>query len=403
MSLSLPSIQSHFPIFKHRPGLVYLDNAATTQKPASVIQTITDFYEKENANIHRGLYDLSANATKHFEEVRTKVARLIGSTNPKSIAFTKGTTESINIVAHGFLKKKLQQGDNVVISAMEHHANLIPWQQVCAQQKATLHIIPVNKDGELMLGDIDSLLNSRTRLVALTHISNVLGTINPIDEIISMARAKHIPVLIDGAQSVGHYPIHVLESDIDFLVFSAHKMFGPLGTGVLYCKDEFAPFIEPHNYGGGGIRHVEFEHTEFLDYPFSLEAGTANIPGVIALGTAIDFIQHLNVKEVIDHEKNLCIIFKEKLKALGGINLVGNPKNFGGIVSFQADNIHPHDVAGFLANENIAVRAGHHCAEPLLASMGIHSTVRASFTIYNTEEDVDKTIRALVELKKFWS
>lgn len=403
MALSLQSIQSHFPIFKHRAGLVYLDNAATTQKPSSVIQTITDFYEKENANIHRGLYDLSANATRRYEEVRKKVADLIGAANPTSIAFTKGTTESINIIAQGFLKKKLQKGDNVVISAMEHHANLIPWQQVCAQQKAALHIIPVDKNGELNLDNIDSLITSHTRLVALTHISNVLGTINSIDEIISLARAKHIPILVDAAQSAGHYPIHVNKSDIDFLVFSAHKMFGPLGTGVLYCKNEFAPLIEPHNYGGGGIRHVEFEHTEFLDYPFSLEAGTANIPGVIGLGTAIDFIQQLNINEVINHEKNLSSIFKEKLKSLGGITLVGNPKNFGGIVSFQVDNIHPHDVAGFLANENIAVRAGHHCAQPLLESMGIHSTVRASFTIYNTEEDVDKTIRALVELKKFWS
>ena len=403
MTLSLASIQSYFPIFDHRPGLVYLDNAATTQKPKAVIQTITDFYEKENANIHRGLYDLSANATKRYEEVRTKVARLIGATDPGSIAFTKGTTESINLVANGFLKKNLHRGDNIVISAMEHHANLIPWQQLCLQQQAHLHIIPVNEEGELILDNLDSLINTQTRFVALTHISNVLGTINPIDEIISVAHAKQIPVLIDGAQSVGHYPIHVKESDIDFLVFSAHKMFGPLGTGVLYCKNEFAPFIAPLNYGGGSIRHVEFEQTEFLDYPLMLEAGTANIPGVIGLGTALEFIRGLNVKEVVNHEKNLSTVFKEKSRELGGIHLVGNPKNYSGIVSFQVENIHPHDVAGFLANENIAVRAGHHCAQPLLKSMGIHAAVRASFTIYNTLEDVDKSIHALSELKKFWS
>lgn len=383
--------------------MAYLDNAATTQKPESVIQTVTDFYEKENANIHRGLYDLSAKATKRFEDVRAKVAHLIGAPDPKSIAFTKGTTESINIIAQGFLKDNLQKGDHVVISAMEHHANLIPWQQICAQQQARLSIIPVNKEGELILDNIDSLLNTRTRIVALTHISNVLGTINPIDEIISMAHVKHIPVLIDAAQSAGHYPINVNKSDIDFLVFSAHKMFGPLGTGVLYTKNEFAQSIIPLNYGGGSIRNVEFEHTEFMDYPLILEAGTANIPGVIGMGAAVDFIQQLNAQEVVDNERNLCSIFKEKLKALGGIQLVGNPKNYGGIVSFLVDNIHPHDVAGFLANENIAVRAGHHCAQPLLESMGIHSTVRASFTIYNTLEDVDKTIHALGELKKFWS
>lgn len=397
------SIKSSFPIFTHKPGLVYLDNAATTQKPESVIQTITDFYTKENANIHRGLYELSAKATLRYEEVRKKVASLIGAKDGQSIAFTKGTTESINIVAQSFLKKKLRQGDNVVISAMEHHANLIPWQQLCEQQQATLQIIPINSEGELRVEKMDSLLNTRTRLVAITHISNVLGTINPIDEIVSLAHAKNIPVLVDGAQSVGHYPVDVKESDIDFLVFSAHKMFGPLGTGILYCKEQWAAQVEAFNFGGGSIRNVEFEHTEFLDYPLRLEAGTANIPGVIGLGSAIDFIQQMSLKDVTRNERNLSATFKEKLKALGGINLVGNPKNFGGIVSFQVDNIHPHDVAGFLANENIAIRAGHHCAQPLLESMGIHATARASFSIYNTDEDVDQAIRALAELKKFWS
>jgi cysteine desulfurase/selenocysteine lyase len=403
MSFSAKSIQSHFPIFKHRPELVYLDNAATTQKPDSVIQTMTDFYEQGNSNIHRGLYDLSTMATSRFEAVRTKVAGLIGATHPSSIAFTKGTTESINIIAHGFLRKQLKKGDNVVISAMEHHANLIPWQQICARQQAALHIIPVNNLGELILDNLDSLLNSRTRLVALTHISNVLGTINPIDEIIAAARARQIPVLIDAAQSVGHYPLHVADSDIDFLVFSAHKMFGPLGTGVLYSKPEFTSFIDPLNFGGGGIRNVTFEKTDFMEYPYSLEAGTAHIPGVIGLGTAIDFVQNLNINEVVAHEKNLSIGFKEKARALGDIQLVGEPKNFSGIVSFLMNDIHPHDVAGFLANENIAVRAGHHCAQPLLEHMGMQATVRVSFTIYNTREDVDKIISALGDLKKFWS
>lgn len=403
MTFAHTPIKSRFPIFTQKPGLIYLDNAATTQKPDSVIQTITDFYTKENANIHRGLYDLSAKATLHYEAVRNKVASLIGAPHGQSIAFTKGTTESINIVAQSFLKKKLQKGDNVVISAMEHHANLIPWQQLCAQQQATLRIIPLNSDGELAMEKIDALLTSRTRLLAMTHISNVLGTINPVDEIVSLAHAKGIPVLIDGAQSVGHYRVNVKESDIDFLVFSAHKMFGPLGTGVLYCKDEWASQVEPFNFGGGSIRNVGFDQTEFLDYPLRLEAGTPNIPGVIGLGTAIDFIQQTNVKDVVGHERNLSTRFKEKLKAMGGIRLVGNPKNYGGIVSFLVDNIHPHDVAGFLANENIAIRAGHHCAQPLLESMGIHATARASFAIYNTEDDIDQMIGKLAELRKFWS
>ncbi len=403
MVLPLASLKSQFPIFAHRPELVYLDSAATSQKPKSVIQTITDFYERENANIHRGLYGLSSKATKRYEDVRKKTAALIHADSPNTIAFTKGTTESINIVAQFFLKKKLVKGDNVVISAMEHHANLIPWQQVCKQAGASLKIIPVNKEGELVLEKLDTLLDNRTKLLAITHISNVLGTINPIEELIHQAHKKNIPVLIDGAQSVGHYSIDVKKLDLDFLVFSAHKMFGPLGTGVLYCKEEWAKHIDPFIYGGGSIKNVEFERTEFLDYPHCLEAGTANIPGVIGLGTAIDFIDELDLEETINHTKKLSDGFKGKIESVGAIKVVGSAKDSSGIVSFYVENIHAHDVAGFLANENIAVRAGHHCAQPLLESMGVPATVRASFSIYNTVDDVDKTVETLRALKKFWS
>ena len=403
MALSIKSIKSQFPIFTHRSELIYLDNAATSQKPQSVVKAVTDFYERENANVHRGLYDLSSGATKRYEEVRKKVATLIGAGNPKTIAFTKGTTESINIVAHSFLKKNLKKGDRVVITAMEHHANLIPWQQICEQTEAALTVIPVNADGDLILEKLDSLLDRNTKMVAVTHISNVLGTINPVKEIIFVAHKKNIPVLIDAAQSAGHHPIDVKKWNVNFLAFSAHKMFGPMGTGVLYCKEDFAKQIDPFIYGGGSIKNVEFERTEFLDYPGNLEAGTPNVPGVIGLGTAIDFINELDMNETITHTKKLAAIFKERLKSMNKIQIVGNPKNFGGIVSFNTQNIHPHDVAGFLANENIAVRAGHHCAQPLHESLRIPATVRASFSIYNTKEDVDKTIDALVALKKFWS
>ncbi len=403
MTFPVHAIKSNFPIFTHRPELVYLDNAATSQKPLSVIQTITDFYTKENANVHRGLYELSSRATKRYEEVRKKVISLIGASNQNTVAFTKGTTESINIVAYSFLKKKLKAGDKVVISAMEHHANLIPWQQVCKESGALLEIIPVNEVGELRLELLDSLLDKRVKLLAITHISNVLGTINPIEEIVFKAHKLKIPVLIDGAQSVGHYPIDVKKLDIDFLAFSAHKMFGPLGTGVLYCKEALAPHVDPHTYGGGSIKNVEFEETEFLDYPHKLEAGTPNIPGVLGLGAAVDYIQQLDIHEAIHHTKNLTISFKDKLKSLGGITLVGQAQNFGSIVSFQVKNIHPHDVSGFLAHANIAVRAGHHCAQPLLESMGVPATVRISFSIYNTMDDVDKTIDAILGVKKFWS
>ena len=403
MTFPVHAIKSNFPIFTHRPELVYLDNAATSQKPLSVIQTITDFYTKENANVHRGLYELSSRATKRYEDVRKKVGSLIGASNQNTVAFTKGTTESINIVAYSFLKKKLKAGDKVVISAMEHHANLIPWQQVCKESGALLEIIPVNEVGELRLELLDSLLDKRVQLVAVTHISNVLGTINPIEEIIFKAHQQKIPVLIDGAQSVGHYPIDVKKLDIDFLVFSAHKMFGPLGTGVLYCKEEFAPQVGPYTYGGGSIKNVEFGATEFLDYPHKLEAGTPNISGVLGLGAAVDYVQQLDLSEAANHTKNLAVDFKEKIKSVGNITLVGNAQKFGSIVSFQVKNIHPHDVSGFLAHANIAVRAGHHCAQPLLESLGVPATVRVSFSIYNTMDDIDKTIDALVELKKFWS
>lgn len=403
MALSVDSLKSHFPIFHHLPELVYLDNAATSQKPQSVIQNLADFYTKENANVHRGLYELSSNATRRYEEVREKVSRMTGTPDPNSVAFTKGTTESINIVAQGFLKKKLNAGDNVVISAMEHHANLIPWQQLCKQNSASLEVIPVNDDGDLKLEKLDALLGKRTKLLAMTHISNVLGTINPVEEIIALAHKKNIPVLLDAAQSVGHYPIDVKKLDVDFLAFSAHKMFGPLGTGVLICKEEFGQQMDPLNYGGGSIKNVEFTDTVYLDYPHNLEAGTSNISGVIGMGAAIDFIQQLDLSETSNHTKYLATYLKERLQSLGDVTLVGHPRNFGSIVSFQVENIHPHDVASFLANANIAVRAGHHCAQPLLESMGIAATLRISFSIYNTKEDVDKVIQSLADLKKFWS
>ncbi len=403
MSFNPRSIKALFPIFSHHPELVYLDNAATSQKPASVIQAMTAFYEKENANIHRGLYSLSTNATGHYEEVRKKVASLIGSTDSDSIVFTKGATESISIVARGFIRSHLNTGDNIVISGMEHHANLIPWQQICKEKGAFLKIIPVDASGNLDLSNLDSLLNTRTRLLAMTHISNVLGTINPIEEIISRAHVKNIPVLMDAAQSAGHYPIDINPFDADFIVFSAHKMFGPLGTGVLYSKKSYRNQIEPLHYGGGAIKNVEYANTEFLDYPHNLEAGTPNISGVIGLGAAIDFIESLDKKATVDHTNELTIYFKEKVKSLTHITLLGNPQKSGSIVSFQAKDIHPHDVASFLANADIAVRAGHHCAQPLLESMGVPAVVRISFAIYNTKEDLERTIEALVDVKKFWS
>ncbi len=402
MSLPIPQLKPLFPLFKKRPDLVYVDNAATTQKPESVIETITQFYQHENANIHRGLYELSSSATQRYEGIRKKVKDFIGAKSEKEIAFTKGTTESINIVANS-LTDVISEGDNIVISEMEHHANLIPWQQACKRRKANLRVIPVNENGDLELDQLDALLDSRTKMLAVTHVSNTLGTINPIQEIVSIAHQHNIPVLIDAAQSVGHYPINVSSLDADFLVFSAHKMFGPMGTGVLYAKEKYHSMIQPLNFGGGAIREVSFGRTTFMDYPHNLEAGTPHVAGVIGLGAAIDFVNRLDLIETSGHTHWLASAFRSKLQSLDFVKLVGHPKNYGTIVSFVVEGIHAHDVAGFLAEHQIAVRAGHHCTQPLHARLGLQATVRVSFSIYNTMEDVDKIIDALHELKKFWS
>jgi cysteine desulfurase / selenocysteine lyase len=402
MSIPLSHIKQLFPIFHQHQKLIYLDNAATTQKPNLVIDTVHLFYELENANIHRGLYELSSEATQRYEAVRATVKNLIGAKSEHDIAFTKGTTESINIVAHSFLSL-VNEGDNIVVSGMEHHANLIPWQQVCLKKKATLRIIPVNQDGDLVLEKLDPLMDGRTKLVAVTHISNTLGTINPIEKIIAKAHKKNIPVLVDAAQSAGHYPINVEDLDVDFLVFSAHKMFGPMGTGVLYTNKRHHPLIQPLNFGGGAIREVSFAETKFMDYPFCLEAGTPHVPGVLALGTAMEFIEQLDLHETSNHTYKLAMAFRNEIESLGFVQAVGNPKNSGSIVSFVVDGIHPHDVAGFLAEHQIAVRAGHHCTQPLHDSLGLAATVRASFSIYNSLNDVGKTIDALKDLKTFWS
>jgi cysteine desulfurase / selenocysteine lyase len=402
MNFSADNLKSAFPIFQKNSSLTYLDNAATTQKPNSVIETITEFYKNENANIHRGLYELSSNATIRYEKVREKVKNLVGAKSEKEIAFTKGTTEAINIVANS-LSSILNEGDNIVVSEMEHHANLIPWQQVCLKKKASLRIIPINHDGDLILESLDTLLDKRTKLLAVAHISNTLGTINPIQEIISIAHKKNIPVLLDAAQSVGHYPIQVSDLDVDFMAFSAHKMFGPMGTGVLFAKEKHHAQIHPLNFGGGAIREVSFGETKFMDFPFSLEAGTPHVAGVLGLGTAVDFVQQLDLSATTAHTRSLALNFKNEIQSLGFVKAIGNPKKSGGIVSFVVDGIHAHDVAGFLAEHNIAVRAGHHCTQPLHERLGLQATVRVSFSIYNTPEDVDKTIVALRELKKFWS
>ena len=396
-------IRSHFPIFQRQAGLVYLDNAATTQRPQTVIDRISKFYSQENANIHRGLYAMSVGATANYEGVRDRVKDFIGGKTRESIAFTRGATEAINVVANSYVKPRMKAGDNVVISAMEHHSNLIPWQQICLQKGAELRIIPVDNSGELAVNKIADLLDHKTRMLAFTHISNTLGTVNPVDQIVEIAHGKNVPVLIDAAQSACFYPLEVEAIGCEFLAFSAHKMFGPFGVGVLYTDPELIEDMAPYNFGGGMITHVGFDESTFMTYPYNLEAGTGQIAEVIGLSAAIEYLKNIDKMEAIAYVSELASYFTEKLTGVKNAVTVGNPGNRTGIVSFLLDNIHPHDVATFLAEENIALRAGHHCTQPLLELMGVKATLRVSFSVYNTKEEIDRMIDVLRKVQKFWS
>jgi cysteine desulfurase/selenocysteine lyase len=389
-------MKEHFPIFRHHPELVYLDSVSTSQKLKVVIECEREFYERENANVHRGLYALSSEATQKYEAVRQQVADFIGARSANEIAFTKGSTESINIVANS-IAKQLTAGDNVVVTAMEHHANFIPWQQACVQTGAEFRVGPITPTGELNIKALAALLDNHTKILAVTHISNVLGTINPIQDIIALAHQRNIPVLIDAAQSAGHLLLNVAELDADFLVFSAHKMYGPMGVGVLYAKTSHQKSILPLNFGGAIVKNVTNEQTEFLDFPRNVEAGTPNVAGVISFGAAIEFLNKTDLTIWFRHSQNLAAEFRKGLNQLKSLNIsvFGNPKNVGPIVPFVVEGMHPHDLASLLARNNVAVRAGHHCAQPLHDALGVPATVRASFSIYNTEVDVQAILQAI--------
>ncbi len=434
--------KSAFPIFKNNPTLVYLDSAATTQKPRSVIKAETDFYSKYNANVHRGIYGIAAKASTAYENVREKTASFLGASDKKEIIFTSGTTAGINLVAQSFLAPQLNAGDEVVISAMEHHANLIPWQQACLQKKAVLRIIPVNENGTLDLEIYEKLLNEKTKLVAVTHISNTLGTGNPIDKIIYSAHQKNIPVLIDAAQSIAIRDIVVSGQtvrktgnrlpdtdycfDADFLVFSAHKLFGPTGVGILYAKAKHLEQMQPIQFGGDMIRDVSFERTIFAPPPHRFEAGTPNVAGIIGLGAAIDFVNKIGKKNIFAHSQKLLYNAEEKLGNINGVSIISSRKSENirelksdnqqtpkiremiseirdsksAIISFLIEEVHPHDAATILAERNICIRAGQHCTQPLMDFFNLPATLRASFSIYNTEDDVDKLISGIKEVKK---
>lgn len=396
--LAPSQIRSRFPIFDKHPELVYLDSAATTQKPDTVIEGISRFYREENANIHRGIYPLAARATNLFETSRDKVQTFIHAAKREEVIFTAGTTAGINLVASSFLGPHLQAGDNIVITAMEHHANLVPWQIACQKAGAKLRIIPMDQEGTLRLDTYQTLLDERTKLVALTHISNTLGTINPIAEMIEMGHQFNIPVLVDAAQSIAHYDIDVQALDCEFLVFSGHKLFGPTGIGVLYGKKDLLEQMSPYQYGGDMIRTVSFQKTTFANLPNKFEAGTPNIAGAIGLGYAIDFLNEVDRQQVRKHLDDLKTYATKVLSDIPGLHLVGNAAEKTAIFSFSLDDIHPHDIATFLGEAGIAVRAGHHCTQPIMDFFELPATTRASFSIYNTKAEVDhlaKTIRSV--------
>lgn len=398
-------VKNDFPVFQYHPGLIYLDSAATSHKPAVVIESVIRFYQQENANIHRGLHPMAARASAKYEAVREKVADFIHAGSSNEIVYTSGTTDGINLVAKGFLSQCIQPGDEIIITTMEHHANIIPWQQLAQSTGAVLRVAPIEADGTLEVSAITQILSPRTVMVAFTHVSNTLGTINPVQELVQQIRAyrEDIPVLVDAAQSAAHYELDVQVLDVDFLVFSGHKIFGPTGIGILYGKKSRLEQMQPVRFGGDMIDTVSFEKTTFAGVPRKFEAGTTNIAGVIGLGAALDYLQQLDRSDLRKQLRELQEEASNRLAEVEGLRLVGTAPAKSAIVSFVLEQAHPHDIASFLGAENIAIRAGHHCTEPLMKAWGLPGTIRASFSIYNTREDVDRLVKVVKEVAAFFA
>jgi cysteine desulfurase/selenocysteine lyase len=397
-ALDVRKVRADFPILRQlmrgKP-LVYLDSAATTQKPKVVIDAIVRYYEEENANIHRGVYLLAERATRAYEAARVKAQRFLNAASEREIIFTRGTTEAINLVAAAYGRRHIGAGDEVIVSAMEHHSNIVPWQLICEERGARLRVIPMNDDGELLLDAYEAMLGPRTRLVAVGHISNALGTINPVAEICAMARQRGVPVLVDGAQATPHRRVDVRALGCDFYAFSGHKMYGPTGIGVLYGREELLEAMPPYQGGGEMIRSVTWEGTTYNTLPHRFEAGTPNIEGAVGLGAAIDYLEVLGMERVAAHEADLLAYATEALRAIPEARVVGTARKKASILSFTLADAHPHDVGTILDQFGIAVRAGHHCAQPVMERFGVPATTRASFGVYNTREEVDALIQGL--------
>ncbi|MGE5619240.1 MAG: cysteine desulfurase [Sphingomonadaceae bacterium] len=404
-TFDVATIRQDFPILQRQirgKPLVYLDSAATSQKPRVVIEALARYYEEYNANVHRGIHTLSDEATDAYEQARTKVARFIKARSPRSVVFVRNATEAINLVALAWARKRLKQGDEILLSRMEHHSNLIPWQLVAKETGAKLRFIHLNVDGTMNLANVDELINDRTRLVAVSHMSNVLGTINPVRQLADLAHAKGALMLADGAQSVPHMPVDVNELGCDFLAFSGHKMLGPTGIGVLYAREELLEEMDPFMGGGSMIMDVTCETATWNDIPYKFEAGTPNVAGAVGLGVAIDYLQRLGMENVRRHEIELTEYALQKLAGVKDLMLFGprDPHIRGGVISFNFPDVHPHDVGTILDQEGVAIRAGHHCCQPLMKWLDVASTARASFYIYNTKDEVDVLVGALNRAKE---
>jgi len=403
IGFDVEKVREDFPILRekvHGKPLVYLDNAATSQKPQVVIDTLNRYYKVENSNIHRGIHFLSEQATRAYEDARGRVRHFLNASDTREIVFVRGTTEGINLVAQSYGRTFIKGGDEVLISAMEHHSNIVPWQILCEQVGARLRVIPINDDGELLIDEYGKLLNERTKFVSVAHVSNALGTINPVKQIIEMAHRRGVPVLIDGAQAAPHLKVDVQELDCDFYAFSGHKLYGPTGVGVLYGKASLLDAMPPYQGGGDMISSVTFEKTLYNVLPYKFEAGTPNIAGGIGLGVAIEYLGRIDLEARAAYERALLNCATEALSAITGVRIIGTAKEKASVLSFVLDGVHPHDIGTILDHEGIAIRTGHHCAMPVMQRFGVPATARASLAFYNTREEIDALAGAIHKVKK---
>jgi cysteine desulfurase / selenocysteine lyase len=404
-SFNVNKIRQDFPILQqtvHGKPLVYLDNAATAQKPQNVIDTIKNFYEHDNSNVHRAVHTLSERATLAYEQAREKVQHFINAKETREIIFTRGTTEAINLVAQSYGRDCLKSGDEIIISTMEHHSNIVPWQMLCQRTGAVLRVIPINDAGEIDLAAYEQLLNARTKLVAIVHMSNSLGTINPVQQIIQLAHAHNTPVLLDGAQAAAHFKIDVQQLDCDFYTCSSHKLFGPSGVGILYGKAKLLETMPPYQGGGDMISQVSFTKTLYRELPHKFEAGTPHISGVIGLGAAIDYLKQLDLAAAQQHEEQLLQYGTQQLIQIPNLRLIGTAQKKASILSFVFNDIHAHDVGTILDHEGVAVRTGHHCTMPLMERFNVPATVRASLAFYNTQEEINILVRGLYKVREIF-